>query len=279
MEKAKWIKVDTDIFDDDKIAIIEAMPESDTILVIWFKLLVLAGKQNNGGVFTIANGIPLNDEMIAAIIHRPIASVRNALKTFNALGMIDNVNNVISIIHWNEHQSLDNYEQAKAKNRERQRRFQERKRQKLLDNGQKDPENTGNNVIYNADRRFITPADIEEDTDGESDVVVGTDKEADDDGTVNTLERYATANLQYCSPGNLEELITYRDSMDDDAIRYCIDLACANGSRKYSYVRRILNNCVDQGLKTVGDIKAREAEREREKTGGKPPSTFEGKWY
>jgi len=50
MADVKWIKFTTDIFDDEKILMIEAMPSADTIIVIWFKLLAFAGKQNNDGV-------------------------------------------------------------------------------------------------------------------------------------------------------------------------------------------------------------------------------------
>ena len=35
----KWIKITTDIFDDEKILLIESLPEADSIIVIWFKLL------------------------------------------------------------------------------------------------------------------------------------------------------------------------------------------------------------------------------------------------
>ena len=38
----KWIKIVTDIFDDEKILLIESLPEADTIIVVWFKLLTLA---------------------------------------------------------------------------------------------------------------------------------------------------------------------------------------------------------------------------------------------
>ena len=31
----KWIKITTDIFDDEKILLIESLPESDAIIVIW----------------------------------------------------------------------------------------------------------------------------------------------------------------------------------------------------------------------------------------------------
>ncbi len=46
MSDVRWIKITTDIFDDEKIQLIESMSEGDTLIVIWFKLLVLAGKQN-----------------------------------------------------------------------------------------------------------------------------------------------------------------------------------------------------------------------------------------
>ena len=60
----KWIKITTDIFDDEKILMIEAMPSADSIIVIWFKLLTFAGKQNNDGVFLMSERIAYTDEML-----------------------------------------------------------------------------------------------------------------------------------------------------------------------------------------------------------------------
>ena len=57
MAEVKWIKITTDIFDDEKILMIETLPSADTILVIWFKLLALAGKSNNNGVFMLSHRI------------------------------------------------------------------------------------------------------------------------------------------------------------------------------------------------------------------------------
>ena len=50
MADVKWIKITTDIFDDEKILLIESLPDAYSIIVVWFKLLCLAGKQNNSGV-------------------------------------------------------------------------------------------------------------------------------------------------------------------------------------------------------------------------------------
>lgn len=104
MTEVKWIKIVTDIFDDEKILIIESMPEADAMIVIWFKLLCLAGKQNNSGVFTINNRIAYTDEMFSAIFRRPINTVRMALKTFENLGMIEIVNGTVTIPNWGKHQ-------------------------------------------------------------------------------------------------------------------------------------------------------------------------------
>ena len=112
----KWIKITTDVFDDEKILMIESMPECDTIIVIWFKLLCLAGKQNNGGVFQMGQ-FPYTDEMFAAIFRRPINTVRLALQTFERFGMIEIIQDTVTIPNWGKHQSLDAYEKKKERDR------------------------------------------------------------------------------------------------------------------------------------------------------------------
>ena len=130
MSSVKWIKIVTDIFDDEKILLIESLPGSDSIIVIWFKLLCLAGKNNNSGVFLLNDRIPYTEEMLATIFRKEVNTVRFALKTFSDFGMIELINNVITIPNWNKHQTLDAYEKKK----ERDRIYQKEKRakQKLL---------------------------------------------------------------------------------------------------------------------------------------------------
>ena len=119
LSEVKWIKICTDIFDDEKISLIDGMPDRDGIIVIWFKLLCMAGKQNNGGVFMLNDKIAYTDEMLATIFRRPLNTVRLALKTFEQFGMVDIINNAYTIPNWEKHQSLDKLEAAKEKNRQR----------------------------------------------------------------------------------------------------------------------------------------------------------------
>lgn len=130
MADIKWIKITTDIFDDEKMLLIESMPEADSLIVIWFKLLAFAGKSNNNGVFMLSDKIPYTDEMLSTIFRRPLNTVRLALKTFEQFEMIEYIGGVIAIPNWERHQNIDGMEKLKAQNRERVARHRER--QKLL---------------------------------------------------------------------------------------------------------------------------------------------------
>lgn len=126
MADVKWIKIVTDIFDDEKILLIEALPERDSIIVIWFKLLCMAGKQNNGGVFLLNDRIAYTDEMLATIFRRPLNTVRLALSTFEKFGMVEIVNDTITIPNWEKHQDLDRIQKGREQNRKRVAAYRER---------------------------------------------------------------------------------------------------------------------------------------------------------
>ena len=117
MAAVKWIKIVTDIFDDEKMLLIESLPGADAIIVIWFKLLCLAGKNNNSGVFMLNDKIAYTDEMLGTIFRKDINTVRFALKTFNYCGMVELIDNVITIPNWSKHQTLDAYEKKKERSR------------------------------------------------------------------------------------------------------------------------------------------------------------------
>lgn len=130
MADVKWIKITTDIFDDEKILLIESLPDSYAIITVWFKLLCLAGKQNNSGVFMMSNKIAYTDKMLATIFRMKESTVTMALNVFSDFGMIEIVDGVITIPNWDKHQSLDAY--AKKKERDRLYQQERRNKQKLL---------------------------------------------------------------------------------------------------------------------------------------------------
>ena len=71
-----------------------------------------------------------------------------------------------------------------------------------------------------------------------------------------TVEAYASSYLRNLSPGNMQELVSFKDDFPDDVIRLAIDQACGCNAPSWNYVRKVLNNWLDKGVKTAADAKA-----------------------
>ncbi|QIW17139.1 phage replisome organizer N-terminal domain-containing protein [Bacillus thuringiensis] len=131
--KVKWIKLSTTMFEDEKIRLIESMPEADTLLIIWIKLLAQAGKTNASGYIFLNENIPYTEDMLATLFNRPLNTVRMALGVFKNFGMIDiDDNHYINVVNWGNHQNLDRLEKIKEDTRKRVAAHRERKKQQTL---------------------------------------------------------------------------------------------------------------------------------------------------
>ena len=157
MADVKWIKITTDVFDDEKILLIESLPDAYAIIVVWFKLLCMAGKQNNSGVFMMGR-VAYTDKMLATIFRMKESTVTMALNTFEQFGMIEIIDGVITIPNWGKHQNLDQLENKKEYMRNYMKEYREK--QKLLTSKTSCKTNSKTNVSQ-ADK------DIEEDKEKE----------------------------------------------------------------------------------------------------------------
>lgn len=163
MAEIKWIKITTDIFDDDKIKIIDRLPARDEILVIWFKLLALAGKVNQNGLLFLSNRIPYTTDMLAAVFNRDENTVKMALAVFEKYGMIYvEENEVIAIANWEKHQNVD--EMAKIREQTRLRVQNHREKQKLI------AENPSCNVTEYSDVTLRNDVELELDKEKDIDI-------------------------------------------------------------------------------------------------------------
>lgn len=132
MADVKWIKIVTDIFDDEKILLIEALPNGSEYVLIWFKLLCLAGKLNSGGALIVGDGIALDAQALATLLHRRDELVRKALETFRVFGMITKDGDVLKITNWEKHQSSEKMDEIREYNRQAQQRRRARVNDKSM---------------------------------------------------------------------------------------------------------------------------------------------------
>ena len=235
MSEIKWIKITTDIFDDEKIRLIDALPEHDAILVIWFKILTLAGRQGGNGLLMMNNKVHYTDEMLAAIFNRPITTIRLALQTFEQFGMIEIINGIISLPNWEKHQNVDGMEKAKEKTRKRVARYREKQKQ-LLENG---------NVTCNVTATPCNATYIDRDREKDKDNIVVIDKQ----NFIQEIEANLGRGLVKFEFDMINDYLL-NQKVSTELFLEAVKIAVANNVRKFNYIARILDNWINQGIRT-----------------------------
>lgn len=130
MAEVKWIKMETNIWDNRKIVQIESLPDGDTIIVIWLKLLCLAGTTNDSGMVYFTKEIPYTEQMLATLFNRPLATIQFALKVFQEFEMISIIDDFLQISNWKKYQNIEGMDKIREQNRIRKQN--QRERQKIM---------------------------------------------------------------------------------------------------------------------------------------------------
>lgn len=140
-----WFKVSADVFDSDKIKILRADTKiGDSLALMWFFLLALARKKNDGGYVYATEGVAYTPKTLAAVGGFKPKIAETALEVFRQYNMIDiEDNGYIYIVGWSEHQNAE--ELSKLKERERCKEAMRVKRQREKQS------KTCNNDVTNVD--------------------------------------------------------------------------------------------------------------------------------
>lgn len=128
MAEVKWIKLNTDMFDNAKIKYLRTLPEGDKIVLIWVMLLAKAGKCNSNGFIFLTESIPYTAEMLAAEFDFEITTIQLALGSLSKLGMINLEEHHICITGWEEHQNIEGLDKIREQTRLRMAKYRERKK-------------------------------------------------------------------------------------------------------------------------------------------------------
>lgn len=246
MSDIKWIKITTDIFDDEKICLIDALPDHDAILVIWFKILALAGKHNRNGLLMMSDKVHYTDEMLATIFRRPLNTVRMALGIFEQFGMVEIIDGIIALPNWEKHQNIDGMEKIKTQTRNRVARYREKQKNLAL-----------GNVTCNV---TVTESNAtEEDRDKELDKDKNINNHNNENQIQIIVEEYQSriAPMDGTQFSIIKEFIEL-DEMEPGVILKAIGLAADNGKRNFSYIKAILTNWKNDGILTIAAVEERE---------------------
>ncbi|OIM22387.1 replication protein [Oenococcus oeni] len=233
MADIHWIKLKTTMFDDEKIRLIQSVPESDSILIIWIRLLVLAGKTNDDGLIYIQRNMPYTDEMLATLFNKPLNVVRLAITTLNKFNMIDiGQDGVIAITNWEKHQNIDGMEKVREQNRIRKQR-QRKKIQlpSLLE---------GSHVTSRDSHATDTDTDTESDTD--KDIMSGKPDESISSNitiakkALNYFNQQSNRKFNLSAKKNTKPIIArLKEGFSPEDLKTVIDRACSHWKGKIEY--------------------------------------------
>ena len=251
MSEIKWIKITTDVFDDEKICLIDALPDHDAILVIWFKILVLAGKLNKNGVLAISPNLVYTDEMLANRFQRPLNTVRMALGIFERFGMIEVIEGVITLPNWEKHQNIDGMEKVKEQTRKRVARHRENQKELAIGN-------VTCNVTVTESNGTEEERDEDKELDKDENITTTSNSE-------NILELFQSEFRRLLSGFEIEEINHLLNENDSGLVKEALRTAVTSGKPNVSYIGGILRNWRQKQVTTVEQVRQSEKQRKEKK--------------
>ena len=255
MSEIKWIKITTDIFDDEKICLIDALPDHDAILVIWFKILALAGKHNRNGLLMMSDKVHYTDEMLATIFRRPLNTVRMALGIFEQFGMVEIIDGVITLPNWEKHQNIDGMEKIKEQTRNRVARHREKQKNLALGNVTCNVTVTQGNAL----EEEVDKNKNRLDKDKNKNITTTTSN------SENILELFQSEFRRLLSGFEIEEINHLLNENDSELVKEALRTAVNLGKPNVKYIGGILRNWQQNQVTTVEQVRQSEKQRKEKK--------------
>ncbi|EOA8356733.1 phage replisome organizer N-terminal domain-containing protein [Listeria monocytogenes] len=259
MSGIQWIKLSVNMFDDEKIKLLEKMPEGNQMLIVWIRLLALAGKTNDKGRIYLNENVPYTEDMLATLFNRDVGIIRVTLHTLQSFGMIQKTENgLIEIENWEKHQNVDGMERVREQTRKRVEKHREAMRQNRIASG----DSKGSKECNVTSSVTVTQSNA-----------IDIDKELDKDinnnnSDLNFKDFWEQNGFGMMLPIELEKLLAWVDDFagNREIVMKALEVTSEQGANKrnYAYVNKILKNWESRGFKTIADVDAAEKQRQIE---------------
>jgi predicted phage replisome organizer len=260
MANVKWIKLSIEMFDDEKIDFIQSLPEGDSILVIWVRLLVLAGKCNDDGYIYLTEEMPYTEDSLAFKFRKQVNVVRLALETFVRLKMITVDAKGIKLSNWSKHQNLEGLDKLKQREKARLRKQKQRNKEKEIEGpakeevGASDGMSRDSHCDVTRDPSYIREREREKKKESKKEDIEREKEERREDmsqlSTDLSLEGckyYEKAGFGTVSQITLDKISSLVIEFSFEWFKDAIDIAVMRNKKSLSYVNGVLNNWRSEG--------------------------------
>ena len=248
-----WIKLKDSFMSSDEIDYLMSQPDGANYVVLYQMLCLKT--INTGGCLVSQIGemlIPYDAEKIQRECKWfSLATVRVALSVYKQIGLIfESPDGILTISNYSDIVGSEtDYSAQKRLQRENRRR-------------QIPVKGADNNEDNNVDN-VHTEKEIEKDKDKEIENRVrdrDNGSPAVDAGLAEIIGSYEE-NIGSFPPAARDALMDWREIFADDLILLAIKKAALSGVRKWNYINGILKSWKNEGVKTLGDVHARDQRR------------------
>ena len=178
---------------------------------------------------------------------------------------LDETENGYALHDWVEYAPaiIDMYEKDKNRTRERVRKFRERRRS-ITPNETVSQQTCNVTCNVTSDKCNAPRLDMTTEDKRREEHMSSSEASSWSKSKLNSL----FSPQLFLSESALEELLSLADGMEEGLLLQSLEIARDNGKLNWGYVRGILRNWRNNGVKTLGELKEREARRKVNKSGG-----------
>lgn len=252
MAEVKWIKIATDMFEDEKIMLVESSDCGELAIVVWIKMLCLAGKLNNGGLLASTEGLVYDTKNLAKIFKKSEKKIKKIVEILKNFGLIEEINGIFLIKKWEKNQNLDGLEKIREQGKKRAAKH--RAKQKLLaeENENEEESNVTDNVTDNVTVTDgnATEQETEEETEEETCSSSSSSLASSENDIYDKFEEEFQKMLTPSEMKSIDRLVfTYGADMVENAL----DESVLKGKPTLGYITGILRNWSSSKITTLGD--------------------------
>lgn len=256
-----WIKLKDSFMSSDEIDYLMSQPDGANYVVL-YQMLCLKTINTNGCLVSKIGEmlIPYDAEKIQRECKWfSLATVRVALSVYKQIGLIfESLDGILTISNYSDIVGSETDYSA-------QKRLQRENRRRQIP--VKGADNNEDNNVDNVHTEKEIEKEIEKDKDKEIENRVrdrDNGSPAVDAGLAEIIGSYEE-NIGSFPPAARDALMDWREIFADDLILLAIKKAALSGVRKWNYINGILKSWKNEGVKTLGDVQARDQRR-------KPPA-------
>lgn len=225
-KKYYYLKLKENFFESDEAIILESMPDGYIYSNILLKLYLRSLK--NDGLLMFNNLIPYNAQMLATITRHQVGTVEKAIQIFRDLQLIEILDN--GAIYMT---NIQNFVGKSSTEADRIRKLRAKN-------------NSGVQKLYKCTPEIEIEKDKKIDINIDKELELEQDKE---DRFVDVVEANLGRGLVKFEFDMINDYLIGQN-VSKDLFLEAVKVAVANNVRKFNYIARILDNWINDGIKT-----------------------------